>query len=185
MGIEKYTIEFLDFDNEAEVVEYEKGLYQGYVVNAKNEWLINNYEIIDGERMRPNIPYETMKIILIKNKESGAICGAGSINFDLDNLQVETIGLTLPDKKELPKYCEVMNYFLLESVKGEDYLKLLVWAFNFTIDYLKECGYKLFFSKCGRKLLPMWDLIGLDVIGDAQIVEGEECFLLSLNIEEK
>lgn len=183
MSIENYVIELLDFSNEAEVLEYEKGLYQGYAVNAKNQWLIDNYEIIDNERMRPNISYDDMTIILIKDKSNGAICGAGSLNYNLNNLQIEQIGLTLPDKDSLPKYCEALNYFLLDTINGEYYLQLLIKAFNFTVNYLKKEGFKIFFSKCERKLLPMWDVMGMDVVGEPQIVAGDECFLLSLNIE--
>lgn len=184
MGIEKYQIELLDLTNEANVLEYEKGLYRGYAVNSQNKWLLENYEIVDGERMRPNISYDTLTIIVIKNRVTGAICGAGSINRDLNNLQVEAKGLTIPGKESLPKYCELLNYFLLDSIKGEDYLKVLIWAFNFTVDHLKQEGYKLFFSKCERKLLPMWEVMGLDVIGEPVEAAGVDCFLLRFDIEE-
>ena len=60
------SYEKLNVEIENEVIEYEKALYNAFMDRNPNNWLVNNYELIDNCRFRSKIPYKIKVFILLE-----------------------------------------------------------------------------------------------------------------------
>jgi len=155
-------------------------LYEAFVKKDPNGWLVNNYEIIDECRFKPNIDYRDLIVFGIKN--NGKLVAGATMNMNINKLQLKEMGFGI-DLKKYNEMCEGINFFIIENMKDNLFLKIKQ-LFEFGYSYLKKKKY--FFITCSEKLIKFYKLLGFEFIESRNINNEIKCLmLLKINNGEK
>ena len=175
----EYEYCILDTNNEDELIEYEKELFDSFSKLDPDGWVMNNYQIINGNRLRSKtLTYEDIEVYLVKNYCKILI--GSSVNYNVNKkLQLEIMGFYL-DKK-IKNFCEGLIFFTTEQAKNHDFLKISTNLFEFIKKKLLKKNIKTVYGTCSRKLKAMYSLLGYEVI-DKLVVNNEKKLLMKLEM---
>jgi hypothetical protein len=171
MNIESLKFSILDITNEKEIIDYEQGLYEAFVLNIPDKWIMNKYKIIDNKRLQSYIPYSEQEIYTGKINDK-IICAA-AINFNQQITQAEDIGFTIIKDK---KIADGINMYISNKVPGTYILKLLPF-FDYVLNILKSKNIGHWYGTCSRQMLTLYKMLDFEVL-DKRIVDNEEEFLI-------
>ena len=122
----EYEYSILNTNNEHELIEYERELYKAF---KNNDWVMTNYQLIDGNRLRSKtLTYADIEVCLVKN-DNKIIIGS-AVNYNMDKiLQLEEEGFDID--KSTKNFCEGLIFFTTEQAKNHDFLKISINLFEF------------------------------------------------------
>lgn len=177
--MEDIKIEILNHNNEAEIVEYERGMYKAFSRNDANGWAMTNYELIDGDRLRSKkLPLDDQVFFVVRRAGGGIEIGA-AMNFNhINQFQAEDMGFTL-DKDE--RTCEGLILFSDPDSERGDFVELAAGLFEYIIEHIKERGIEVVYCTCSRKIKAMYTLLGFEV-ADRIVVNDEKKLLMRMEI---
>lgn len=157
--------------NENELEDYEKKLYIAY---SNHDLVKKNHQIINNNRLRPNIPYNDLKIFIAKRNHN--IIAAMTINTNTDNLQLVNNGFTKPEGKN---FYEGLHLFMLE--KNVNTFNILTDMFNeVVVPFLKQNNITIIYSTCSQELVGLYEMADWEVVSDIEMKEGR--YLIKLVI---
>jgi hypothetical protein len=167
--------EYCVLTTDDEIKEYEEGLYKAFILKNPDEWMKNNYLIIDNSRLRSKISYSSQEICAIKKDDRKIVCAA-SANFNKENLQFEQIGFKLPEKYKQKKFCEGLNMYNSEPYSSKTE-KIMRDFFNFIYKKAIEKNLDYMFATCTEKLKIFYLIYGYEIIDELELYGKKELFL--------
>ena len=73
--------QFCILTNKKDIIEYEKQLFNAFSKRSPDGWVMSNYEIIDGERLRSKcFTYEDQLISIVKHNDE--IIAGNAVNLN-------------------------------------------------------------------------------------------------------
>ena len=158
--------EFCILDNENELKEYEKALFEAYSKKAPED--LKYFDIIDECRLRPKITYD--KMIVYAGKYEGKIFTGTKICIDEKKYQFKDLGFDIPEEDKQKKHCEGINYFIVDNIFKPE----IIYNFSekFANDYLKDVkkkGFQIKYGTCIKRLKIIYLRMGYSFIGEKVI----------------
>ena len=171
-------IEYCILTDEKDIIEYEKKLYESFTKKDPDGWVVNNYELIDGCRLRSKtIPIEN-QVFCVAKKESTIIAGmSGNLKCE-GKLQLEEMGFKI--KRDEGKFCEGLTLYNANEMSDK-----LIYIFdklmNIITENLKRMKIYTIYATCSDLLVNMYNLFGFEMI-DIKNVSGIKKYLMKYNI---
>ena len=166
--------------NKEELIEYEKGLYDAFIIRTDSNWIKHHYTKIDECRLKPNKPYSDLIIYALKI--DGIIQGISTVNKNMKNNDLEKMGFDL-SKYKLNSTCEGLHLYMNKKTIGNEFSKVAKEFPEFMIDDLINRGYTNLFGSCQKDLEALYRMVGFERI-QSIMLNGEEEILLRYNLED-
>lgn len=173
-------IKYLILKEEEDIIQFEKGLYNAFIIKTNSNWIKYNYEIINNCRLKPKRPYSEIVIYGIKNE--GKIIGACSYNLNIGNSDIEKMGFNIK-KLKLNYACESLNLFIDEVVNGEEYQKSAKKFFNYIHSDLADRNFERAYITCQENLELYHKAFGFTKI-DSIILNGTKEILMVMDLSD-
>lgn len=160
-----YTFEIFDHKDQMSLIELEKKIYTAFVEKIPNNWVQSKYQIIDDNRLRPNISYNKQHIFLMKKENT--IVSAIGLHFNTDGaLELEDFGFKI-DKTAI---CEGLFFFtdgpgVSKTIRLKEFVKYI-------IDFLKRKNIRYWYGTCDRSLTKLYKYFGCKVIDSTHYNES-------------
>lgn len=175
----KHSIQVKKIDSVQELCAFEEALFKAFNTKNPNNWLCNNYLLIDGCKYRSTIPYEDQIIygIIDKNVVEAAI----ALNHNTSqNTQIEALGFQLDHEiLNLYKWGEILNLFSNLN-RFSQIMELIRKCKEIANDY----RFDFILTTSSQNMLPMYKRFGCEII-EEQMINGEMKYLLLLNFSNK
>lgn len=164
--------------DEQDIVDYEKGLYDAFMVRTDGNWIKQQYKTVNGDRLQPNKSYSDLLIYGLKT--NGNLMGAICVNLNMENIELERMGFDLSgiDKR---RSCEILHTYVNEGVAGEQYVNKFS---GYVFTEMKKNGYSYLYGSCLKELELMHRFIGFKPIASI-LLNGEEEILLEYNLRNR
>jgi len=162
-----------------ELIDFEKGLYEAFLRDDPNGWVMNNYKLINGNRLASKtLDYNDIECYAVLN--NGKIAIAGSVNYNTSKkLQLEEMGFKI--NKNNNNFCEGLILYSTKNSDGIDFINASTKLFEFIKNIMISKNIKYVYGTCSRKLKAMYSLLGYDVV-DRLIVNGEKKLLMKMEL---
>lgn len=164
-------VSILDYNNETDLLDYEKGLFESF---SSNEWFAENY-LIYGDRMKPFIPYDNILTYIIKH--DGGILAALSVNIGLTECCIiEKRGYDLSNYKDKTGAIEGLTLFLRDTKLNRFELGSLIT--NRVFSDLKERGYTFLYDSMEKRVSRLYTkLYGFELLDTFNVGSVEYALL--------
>lgn len=164
-----------------EIIEYERMLYKEFYMKYPHKWVANNYLLIDGDRLVPNVPYSYQKIFCVREGER--IISSCAINCNTENKsQLEEKGFVLNRDLNTKGFCEILTFFIIRDKKAQ-HKTVFNSIFNMVSADMRRRSIFLMFATCYQNTLNFYLKKGFRTFQERQ-VENNKMFLIFLDINE-
>lgn len=173
-----YQYDFCVIEHNDDILEYEKCLYDAFVIRTNNPVSLENCTIVDDCRLVLNQGYDNLKIIGLKR--DGQLKLALTLNKAVDRpLQLEKIGFSR--KLFKPPYCEGFKFFIKPELNGPDFIFLYKKVFSFMVEMLNKEQISYVYSTCEPRLKRFYERIGFNILEERETGIGKR-YLLELDV---
>ena len=179
--INNYEFYILDTDDNNQIIEYEKKFYEAHIRKFPNSWAINNMQIIDGCRLKPNIPYDNLELIAVR--VDGELIAGIKANFDKNNFQLYEMGFNINDNDKKRNTCEGMNFFALSDDYDQlEFFNLMETFSQYYMEQLEKKGIEVIYGTTRKRTKIIYLRMGFEIIDELDI-EGEKQYLIRYNFK--
>lgn len=156
------------------LIEYESRLYNAF---TGNKWVMDNFEIINGCRMRPPVRYEDV-IICCAIKGDKIVSGL-ALHTNPENLfQAEIMGFEIDKKAK--RAAEGLTFFMSDKL-GVDLFKIFDNFMEIVYKKLESISIEAIYTTGSKRLATFYKMFRFKQLQNI-IVDGEEKYLLELPV---
>jgi len=173
----------IELIEEQDLIQNEKFLYDSFVKKMPDEWIIENYMIIDNCRLKPLFPYSDLKVFDIRVNNNTLINMI--LNMNKKNLQLEKIGFTRENIKNEKNFCEGITFCSkgVPADLGPDFILLFQKINELILNKLKEYHIEVVYGTCALFVKRFYERIGFKAIASINKGQKDEEFLLEMEIK--
>lgn len=156
------------------LVEYENRLYDAFV---NNRWVMDNFEIINGCRMRPPVRYED--VIICCAMREGIIVSGLALHTNPDSLfQAEIMGFDID--KTAKRAAEGLSFFMSDKL-GVDLFQIFDNFMEIVYNKLESISIEAIYTTGSKRLATFYKIFRFKQLQNI-VVDGEEKFLLERSV---
>ena len=160
--------------NENDLLKFERLLYESF---KNDQWIMNNYHIIDNSRLIPPVCYDDVFIIIAKENNEIIAGTSGIINMK-NRLQLEQMGFHIDKNKK--KIAEGLNFYITKD-SNKNFIKILNSFLDIIIKEIKKRNIEEMYTTCSKDLVKYYELFGFEISEQIEL-DGYPEFLMKLNI---
>lgn len=171
-----YTFKLLNSDQE--ITDFERLLFATFSNLNPNNWLCQNYQLIDNNRYRAPFNYKYQLLFGAFSNET-MVAGTALNTNTSDTMQLEKVGFNVSRQTLLSSgnFYEILN---LGS--REKNLKLLHQLRQYTFSHLKQRHVDYLVTTSSNNTLPFYRRYGCTIMESKTTQTGEKKYLLRLNV---
>lgn len=156
--------------DEKRLIEYENRLYEAF---TDNKWVMDNFEIINGCRMRPPVRYDDV-MICCAIKEDKIVSGL-ALHTNPENIfQAEIMGFDID--KRAKRAAEGLTFFMSDKL-GVDLFQIFDNFMDLVYKKLESISIEAIYTTGSKRLASFYKVFRFKQLQNI-IVDGEEKYLL-------
>lgn len=175
----KFQIYKLDIKNKKKIINYEKALFNAFIIQEENRWIKNNYKISNNERLTPSIPYDNLDLYIVEYQESVLVGGAVNANYN-SQWQLEQVGFDVKDYKKQGN-AEALHLFYDKSIKvNANPFGIMIPLRNYLLNDLANRGIHTVYGDCLENKTIFYKKFKFNIL-EEKIIDSEKNYLLNIS----
>lgn len=176
----EYSYEVLNLNNETDIIEYEKGLYNAFITKSPDGWISNYYLKVGNDRLRhPVLDFKDQAITVIRKNDKIIAASAQNINHQ-KYLELEKKGFSILEKDRGSRIADGLNSFVTDGeIPSDQFIDIYGSYTEFMLEDLKSRGITILYGTIYRKLKALFSMMGFETIEKLD-VNGKKMYLQRL-----